>query len=352
MNNSDLTGTIQRQSTTIEALHASAAQFKARAAAAEQIASSRMSEADALRAFQHENDNLRNEVFSLTERVRELEAAISRSAEASAINSESQAQMGVQVRAYQRHNHFLQGEVSARDAKMRSLEERVEFLQEEVKTKERRMSLMMDRLRKHNVDVARLNEGVGDGESVNMHALPARVTIPEVTLQQIREKMAVQTSTIEVLRDRLESLEDESTRKENVLRTLRRENDALKNTISKMVAQISNEVQTSSAEMQLTAEAMMTSSFAPNNNNNNNNNNSKKGSSSSTATGGGAQRGSDLFDGNGSNLLVGLGGAATGNSQLVSSSLDHPSHETNAEMEDRLRSFRNKRLQQYSSTKY
>jgi predicted nucleic acid-binding Zn-ribbon protein len=339
---SDLAGTIQRQADTIEALHASAAQYKARAEAAEHLAAGRISEADTIRAYQSDNNNLRNEVFTLTERVRELEAAISRSAEANQIHSESQAQMGVQVRAYQRHNHFLQGEISARDAKMRSLEERVEFLQEEIRTKERRMSLMMDRLRKHNVDVARLNEGVGDGESVNQYALPARVTIPEVTLQQIREKMAVQTSTIEVLRDRLEALEDESTRKENVLKSLRRENDALKNTISRMVAQISAEVQTTASEMQLTAEAMTNPHSAR----------------FAQSPAGGSRY--EPFDSTGSNLLLGLGGAATGGNASVtnvSRSNANDSSTSGAEvtvedMEQRLRSFRDKRLKEYSTTKY
>lgn len=353
LNAADVQATAQRQADTIEALHAAAASYKARADAAESVANARMSEADTVRALQGENANLRAEVFSLTERIRDLEAAISRSAEATSLKAESQAQLGVQVRAYQRHNHFLQGEVSARDAKMRALEDRVEFLQEEVRAKEKRVSLMMDRLRRHNVDMTRLGEGDGGAPAApgSAAAAPAaRVSVPEATLQQIREKMAVQASTIEVLRERLESLEDEAARKEHVLKSLRRENDALKTTISKMVAQISQEVQSSAVDMRIAAEALSRPS------------NAGQGSVLALSQqiggrggsgGGGSPSSSQVdrllqsSDPTGSSLLLGLGGAATGNSAVA----NNPTRflEASEDQERRLQEFRNRRLNDFGA---
>lgn len=340
LNPADVQSTAQRQADTIEALHAAAVSYKARAETAEAVANSRMSEADTIRYLQAENGQLRGEVFSLSERVRDLEAAISRSAEANSLKAESQAQLGVQVRAYQRHNHFLQGEVSARDAKTRALEDRVEFLQEEVKAKERRVSLMMDRLRKHNVDMTRMNDGHGDGDnnaSSSSSSAPARVSVPEATLQQIREKMAVQTSTIEVLRERLESLEDEGSRKEHVLKSLRRENDALKGTISKMVSQISHEVQSSAADMRIQTEALARPSTVGQG--------SVLGLSaqlSGNRAGNMSQR-----DSTGSALLLGLGGAATGNSAVAANPMRYV--ESSEDHERRLEQYRNKRLNDFAS---
>jgi hypothetical protein len=335
---SDLQTTVQRQSDTIEALHAASAQYKARADAAEHLAAGRLSEAEMIRALQADNQTLRHENFSLTERVKDLEASISRSAEASSLTAESQAQLGVQVRAYQRHNHFLQGEVSARDAKMRALEERVEVMTEELKTKERRMGLMMDRLRKHNVDVAKMNEQQAESGG----SAPARVTVPEATLQQIREKMAMQTSTIEILRDRLESVEDEAGRKEHVLKSLRRENDALKNTISKMVSQISSEVSTQSMEMQLTGDALTGGGFSSSS--------SGAGASSGDASAQQQQQQKDQHSGHtGAPLLLGLGGAATGNTGVVANQMAFV--ESDQDAESRLRQYRNQRLEQFAPTK-
>ena len=363
MSQADLQATVQRQAETIEALHAATAQYKARADAAEQFASGRLSEADALRSLTHENANLRGEAFALTERVRDLEAAISRGAEATSLTAESQAQLGVQVRAYQRHNHFLQGELSSRDAKMRAFEERIEFLLEEVKTKDRRLAMMMDRLRKHNVDVARLQEqeaqlgGDYSSGSTTTSSFPARITVPEATLQQIRERMAVQNSTVEVLRERLEALEDEAARKEHVLASLRRENDALKGTISRMVAQISVEVQASTAELQNTADSMMMGMSAapaagPSSM-------SLLGSSPSGGGGGNINRrtgsngnnsgtGSDAY-GTGSSLLLGLGGAATGHPAIAAGGAHHHRYvESPDDMEARIKNFRSRRLQDMS----
>ena len=252
MNEDDLRSVVQRQAGTIEALHAASAQLKARATVAEQIASGRLSDADAVRSLTHENSQLREENYVLSDRVRELEAVISRNAEATSLTAETQAQLGVQVRAYQRHNHFLQGEVSSRDSKMRAHHERVEFLQEEVATKERRVTVLLERLRQHNIDLS----SVSDKPRSETKPENLRVSVPEATLQQIREKMAVQVSTIEVLRERLEALEDEASRKDQVLSALRRENDALKKTISKMVMQITTEIAASAAEVSRANDAL------------------------------------------------------------------------------------------------
>ena len=219
-----LRATIQRQADTIESLHAAASKYKTRLTALEQQLTVKQAEIDSLKAMQSENASLREEAFVSNERNRELELTIGRLTEASTLGAETQAQLGVKVQAYQRHNHYLQGEVAARTAKLRSANERIDVLAEELRAKDRRITILVEKLRQYNIDPS---------SSVS------KVQVNEEVFARMKDELSSQNATLEVMREKVESMQEEAVRREEIMGALRKENNALKQTVSKLVAQIS-----------------------------------------------------------------------------------------------------------------
>jgi chromosome segregation ATPase len=218
-----LRNTISRQNETIESLHAAASKYRTRLASLEQQLTIKQAENESQKVLATENAALRSELHQLREKLREVELSNSRLAEATALEAESQAQLGVKVQAYQRYNNFLQSEMALREAKLKALQEQVDVLSEEVHTKDRRITILVEKLRQHNIDPT---------------SMVAKVSVPEATYSEMKEKLSTQNTTIELLREKLESVQEDLVRREAVIEAIQRENKALKSSISRLVAQI------------------------------------------------------------------------------------------------------------------
>jgi chromosome segregation ATPase len=221
---SDLTAlkaTIQRQADQIESLHAAAQKYKSRNNALEQQLTVKQAELDSLRLLSTENAALREDMFAVNERNRELEQALSRLTEQSTLGAESQAQLGVKVQAYQRHNTFLQGELATAESKLATARERIDVLQNELRHRDARVSILIEKLRQHNIDPS---------------ANSSRIQITEEGYREMKDKIASQNTSLELLREKVESMQEEAVRREEIMTSLRRENDALKGTISRLIA--------------------------------------------------------------------------------------------------------------------
>lgn len=217
---------IQRQADTIESLHAAAQKYRARLQSLDQELAVKQAEVESLRLLAAENATLREDNHMAHDRIRELETSASQLSQQSSLGAETQAQLGVKLQAYQRHNTFLQGEIASREKRMKALQEQIDVLREEVHNKERRITLLVEKLRQHNLDP----------NSVGI----CRIQIPEEQYAQLREKLATQETTVELLRERLETAQEDAVRREEVVDALVRENKALKNTISRLIAQINS----------------------------------------------------------------------------------------------------------------
>ena len=223
LNNEQLRSTVQRQADTIESLHAAAQKYKTRLTALEQQLVVKQAEIDSMRVLAKENAHLRESNLISSERVRELELNSSRLAEQSSLGAETQAQLGVKVQAYQRHNHFLQGELASKDSKLKTLHERLDVLTEEVRTKDKRITLLVEKLKQFNIDPT---------------AVVNKIHISEEVFSQMKDKLDTQSTTIELLREKMDGLQEESIRREELIEAQRRENNTLKTTISKLIAQV------------------------------------------------------------------------------------------------------------------
>ena len=222
-NKEQLKTTIARQAETIDSLHAAAAKYRTRLAALEQQLTVKQAEIDSQKVLAQENAALRAEQHHLREKLREVELNNSRLAESATLESENQAQLGVKVQAYQRHNTFLQGEVALREAKLKALQEQIDVLAEEVHTKDRRITILVEKLRQHNIDPT---------SSV------AKISVPEASYAEMKEKLSTQSTTIELLREKLETAQEDAVRRDSVIEAQARENKALKGSISRLIAQI------------------------------------------------------------------------------------------------------------------
>jgi hypothetical protein len=218
---------MQRLSETIEAQQAVEKRLRARMAALEQQLVSKQAEIDSLRVLPNENSLIREENAQLRDKIRELELSASRIVETATYTTESQASLGVKLQAYQRHNNFLQGELSAREAKLKTQQEKMDILAEEVDGKDRRITILVEKLRNQNIDPS---------------TSEASVHVPQELYQQMKQKLHSQSVTIDLLHEKVESLQDDSQRKEVVVEALQRENRALRQSVSRLIAQINGTV--------------------------------------------------------------------------------------------------------------
>lgn len=227
----ELRRTVQQQSDTIEGLHLAAGKYKNRLDIVEKELLEKDSEISSLSVLTQENSMLREEILSLRESLRRLEQSTSRVIDKTTLGQESQAQLGVRVQAYQRHNAYLQGELSEKERSIKMLHERLDLMTEENHTKDRRIAIMLEKLRQHNIDPS---------SSV------ASVRIPEETYATMKVKLVSQASTIELLHEKIDSLSDDVSRKQNVMDAMKRENTALRTSVTKLIDQL-----TGQATMQL-----------------------------------------------------------------------------------------------------
>ena len=239
-NSETLRVTVQRQTETIETLHSAAAKYRSRLAALEQQLTTKTAEIESQRILSTENASLRSELHQLREKLREVELNNSRLAEASTLEAENQAQLGVKVQAYQRHNTFLQGEVALRESKNKALQEQIDVLAEEVHTKDRRINILVEKLRQHNIDPT---------TSV------AKISVPEASYTEMKERLSTQTATINLLREKLESCQEDAVRREGVVDAQGKENKALKASISRLVQQINGSGKTTQTQAQMESSA-------------------------------------------------------------------------------------------------
>lgn len=216
-----LRSSLQRQTETIDSLHAAAQKYKTRLTALEQQATVKQAEIDSLKVLSAENAQLREQLLAANARNRQLELAAGISGGGG--GAELQAQLSVKVQAYTRHNNFLQGEVALRDAKLAALQERLDVLAEEVHAKDRRVTILVEKLRQHSIDP---NSAV------------SRVSVPEHVFNELKEKVATQGTTMELLREKLDESQEEAVRRDELVSALQRENRALKQSVSRLIAQI------------------------------------------------------------------------------------------------------------------
>lgn len=226
LNVHELRRLVQQQADTIEGLHLAAGKYKNRLDIVERELLEKDSEISSLSVLTQENAMLREEILSLRESLRRLEQSTSRVIDKTTLGQESQAQLGVRVQAYQRHNAYLQGELSERERTVKTLNERLELMTEENHTKDRRIAIMLEKLRQHNIDPS---------SSVSS------VRIPEETYATMKVKLVSQASTIELLHERIDSLTDDVSRKQSVMDAMKRENAALRVSVSKLIDQLTGQ---------------------------------------------------------------------------------------------------------------
>jgi chromosome segregation ATPase len=223
LNNDQLRQHVQRLNEAVDVQQGTEKRLRARMAAMEQQLVTKQAEIDSLRVLPNENNLIRDENVQLREKIRELELSASRIVETATYTTESQASLGVKLQAYQRHNNFLQGELSSREAKLKVQQEKLEILAEELQGKDRRITIMVEKLRNQNIDPST--------SEVSVH-------VPQEVYQQMKHKLHSQGSTIEALHEKVESLQDDTQRKEVVVEALQRENKALRQSVSRLIAQI------------------------------------------------------------------------------------------------------------------
>lgn len=219
----DLERTIQHQADTIEALHIASSKYKNRLDLTEQKLLEREAELSAAATLSSENALLRTELIDLREAMRTLEQSTARIMDKNTLGTETHAQLGVRVQAYQRHNAYLQGELSEREARLKLANDKADMLAEEGATKDRRIAVMLEKLRQHNIDPS---------------STIASVRVPEETFASMKVKLTSQATTIELLHERVESLMDEAERRSSLVDAVQRENKALRVSVQKLIAQV------------------------------------------------------------------------------------------------------------------
>lgn len=218
---------------TVESLQASERGLKTRIAVLEQQLVTKEAEIDSLRVLPNENRLIRDENAHLREKIRDLEQTASRAVELGSLGAESQTQLSVKLQAFQRHNHYLQGEIAGKESKIRALQERVDIVTEELHQKERRCGLLVEKLRQHALD-PEVATGV-------------QIQVPEELFAQMKQKLAAQTSSVEVLQERVETLQEDTQRRELLVEALQRENAALRQSVSRLIAQINGTTQSAAS---------------------------------------------------------------------------------------------------------
>jgi hypothetical protein len=303
----------------LEALHGAAALMHRRVADLEARLAASQAECDTLRQRDIAHSHLREELADYQRRCKQLEAGVAQLTAPSdatraynqfmaatapgaaagvagvptvsvARGADTNAQLSVQVRAYQRHNQFLQGEVHARDATIRGLQARLDAAQDIARTQEERMALVMAKLRAYNQHAAAATIGAAaaayqrpkadagfapllvgstQGSSGALIAAPPagaadamglqlvagggaegdgvgallRVSVPETAFASIKERMAAQAATVQALRERLEAAEEEAARRDELLQAVRKENATLKQTVTRLIGQLTADVE-------------------------------------------------------------------------------------------------------------
>ncbi len=223
LNNDQLRQQVQRLNEAVDVQQGTEKRLRARMGAMEQQLVTKQSEIDSLRVLPNENNLIRDENGQLRDKIRDLELSASRIVDAATYTSESQASLGVKLLAYQRHNNFLQGELSSRETKLKVQQEKLDILSEELQGKDRRITIMVEKLRNQNIDPSTTE--------VTVH-------VPQEVYQQMKQKLQSQGMTIDVLHEKVESLQDDAQRKEVVVEALQRENKALRQSVSRLIAQI------------------------------------------------------------------------------------------------------------------
>lgn len=228
----------------LEASQSSERKLKQRVQQLEDLLVQKEAELDSLRALPDENRLIRAENISLREKLREVEAQVHRTVELGSLGAESQAQASVKLQAYQRHNHFLQGELAVREAKCRSLQERIDVLSEEVHQKDRRCTILNDRVRQLSGGAEQsrtLSVLAGDATApaaTSSSTFGLAVSVPEEILSQMKQKLSSQSASMELLQERLETLQEDAQRRDLLVEALQRENGALRQSVSRLIAQV------------------------------------------------------------------------------------------------------------------
>lgn len=230
---------IAQQNEKIESLGAAAQKYRSRVQSLEQQLIVKQAEIDSLQLLASENAAIRDENLSLREKVDEIEQHASRMAEHSSHTTESQAQLGVKVQAYQRHNNFLQSELALREAKIKAMQEKMDVLTEELLSKDRRITILVEKLRQHNIDPT---------------ASVSKINVPEEQFARMKERLASQSQALELLREKTDTQQEDLVRKEEVIAALNKENAALRQSVSKLISQLGG-----------TTSALVTASGTPRN---------------------------------------------------------------------------------------
>ncbi|CUI15074.1 Hypothetical protein, putative [Bodo saltans] len=244
--NSSATEDLRALVETVEMLQSSERKLKAKLSVFDQQLLTKEAEIESLRMLPNENILLREENHQLRERIRELEQTTSRAVELGSLGSESQTQLQVKLQAFQRHNHYLQGELALKESKIRTLQEKVDIVSEEIHQKDRRCSLLVEKLRQHSIDPSSATSITGS--AILGHS--NQIQVPEEMYAQMKQKVSNQTSAMELLQERVETLQEDHQRRELLVEALHRENAALRQSVSRLIAQVNG-----TASMALAAAA-------------------------------------------------------------------------------------------------
>eukprot|EP00758_Cryptobia_borreli_P002260 Tbor_TRINITY_DN2899_c0_g1::TRINITY_DN2899_c0_g1_i1::g.23234::m.23234 len=224
VNADELRYTIQCQADTIETLHKASSRYRTRLEKAEKEILEKDAEIGSLSVLKNENKVLREEILSLHDSIKALE----KSTFDTVINNNplSDPRVGVRLQAYQRHNSYLQSELSDREQKLKVAIEKRDIMEEENDAKERRISVLIEKLREHNI--------VFDGVDTDVSS----IRISANTLHSTRLMLKSQASTIDLLYEKIDATTDEIRRKQNIIDAIQGENKALRLSVSKLIAQI------------------------------------------------------------------------------------------------------------------
>lgn len=233
---------------TVEALQSQERKHKLRINTLEQQLITKEAEIESLRVLPRENSLIREENNQLRDRIRELEQSTTRMVEQSSIGAESSTQVTVKLQAFQRHNNYLQGELATKDSKIRAMQERVDILTEELHSRDRRCGILVEKLRQHSIDPSTVSA--------------TNIQVPEEVYSQMKQKLAQQSTNMELLQERVEGLQEEAQRRELLIEALQRENGALRQSVSRLIAQV-NGTSLSYAQQQHSSGALTMGGGSP-----------------------------------------------------------------------------------------
>ncbi|EKF33479.1 hypothetical protein MOQ_002654 [Trypanosoma cruzi marinkellei] len=190
----------------------------------------KQAEIDSLRLFRKENNYLREKVLALSDRVDLLTAKWAEPVTSGEIS------LRAQLLAYQRHSRVLQEELDCKEEKIVELRGKLEQQEDELLISKRRCEILFGRL-----CTAGAVSPVKNSEGSRGGGMPGMVVTDEddpTSFWSLIRKLRGMEVELDTLRERFVSLQEDYERRGALVVAMRRENAALRASVSQLIKQV------------------------------------------------------------------------------------------------------------------